>query len=613
MDFSLSSSLVGSAVSNPDKLALDLQFATDKTLTARKGPTPVFTRGSTATFVDSDGLVKAAPENLVLQSENFGTTWQTNNATITLNDVVAPDGSTTADRLNEDTTNSNHQVIQSIGSLIGGQPYTISVFAKAASHTTFQVATSTAALGSGLFANFILTGSGSVGNSNGVTTSIESYPNGWYRCSITINSVTGGTGGFVQIAAINNNSAFPRVPSYLGTNAQVVHLWGAQLERSSTVRTYNPTTTAAFYGSRFDHDPVTGVCKGLLMEESRTNICLQSENFGTTPWGGGGRSISLNAATAPDGSTTADKIVEGTNNGLHGVFQTLSTVSGSTYIGSMYIKAAGRDFATIYTGATPANGRFLSIPADGTGTVLGLFNANPSTVTMRYVGNGWYLVTILIVASATGTSLEMYPSLTATVNSYTGDGTSGILVWGAQLELGSFPTSYIPTTTASVIRSADVCSIIGSDFSGFYNQPEGTLFADVTPQTVAQVSNVLGVNTTTFSNGHIIYKIDSTFNAAGRRWGGQTHNATGGIQSTIVTSTDAAVSRSRLAYAYKLNDFAFAYAGGIVGTDTSGTVPTSTAMRIGSRDDGLSINGHLAAVRYYKKRLSNPKLQIITV
>jgi hypothetical protein len=129
---------------------------------------------------------------------------------------------------------------------------------------------------------------------------------------------------------------------------------------------------------------------------------------------------------------------------------------------------------------------------------------------------------------------------------------------------------------------------------------------------VAQVSTVLAVNTSTFQSAHLIYKIDSTFNIAGRRWGGQT-TVLATPQTGIVTSTDVAVSRSRLAYAYKLNDFAFAASGSLVGTDTSGTVPSPTAMRIGARDDGLQINGHLAAVRYYKKRLPNAKLAQLTV
>ena len=429
MDFSLSSSLVGNAVLSADKLALDLQFALDKTLTARKGPTPVFTRGSTGRFVGSNGLI--------------------------------------------------------------------------------------------------------------------------------------------QSAAIN--------------------------------------------APRFDHDPVTGVCKGLLMEEARTNICLQSENFGTFPWAGTGRTISLNAATAPDGSTTADKIVEGTNNGLHGVFQIQPTVSSSTYIGSMYVKAAGRDFATIYTGASPANGRFISIPADGTGTVLGLFNANPSTVTMRYVGNGWYLVTILIVASATGTSLEMYPSLTATVNSYTGDGTSGILVWGAQVELGSFPTSYIPTTTASVVRSADVCSIIGSDFSGMWNTLEGTTFVS------GDKTNSSNVTGSYFSYQSGATEVGPLMSRTSTSLLGRIRNNSA-LDLTNLDFLQSPLGEKKLAVAWKAtsdsNDRDYCSSGVILtksNPNTGTAANNQTTLTIGSRTSTSIFNGTISSLRHYKKRLPNAKLVSLTV
>jgi hypothetical protein len=187
-----------------------------------------------------------------------------------------------------------------------------------------------------------------------------------------------------------------------------------------------------------------------------------------------------------------------------------------------------------------------------------------------------------------------------------------LFIWGAQLEAGSFPTSYIPTTTGTLARSADVCSITGGAFNNFYNQSEGTLFADVTPQSIAQQATVLAVNSGASQNQQGIYKTNAAFTAAGLRWGA-TSVLTGFVtQAAITTGTDVAISRSKLSYAYKLDDFSFAYAGTIVGTDTSGTLPSPTTMQIGNRDGTLQINGHLASIRYYKKRLPNAKLVTLT-
>ena len=300
--------------------------------------------------------------------------------------------------------------------------------------------------------------------------------------------------------------------------------------------TFTRASSATFVGSdgliqtatnntpRFDHDPLTLACKGLLMEEGRTNLVFPSATLST---------------------------------------QT-RTVTAVAHTLSFY----------------------------GTGTVV-LSGTHSATV----VGTGAYPARRTLTFTPTAGSLTL--TITGSVEF-------------AQLEAGSFASSYIPTTNASAVRSADVCSISGSAFSGFYNQPEGTLFVDVTPQTVAQSAVVICVNTTSFQNAHLIYKVDATINTVGRRWAGQT-TVGANAQTQIVTSTDVAISRSRLSYAYKLNDFAFAYAGGIVGNDNLGAMPSLTTMRIGSRDDGLSINGHLAAVRYYKKRLPNAKLQALTV
>lgn len=157
-----------------------------------------------------------------------------------------------------------------------------------------------------------------------------------------------------------------------------------------------------------------------------------------------------------------------------------------------------------------------------------------------------------------------------------------------------------------------MCSITGANFTSFYNQSEGTLFADVTPQTVDQIALIVGMNTSTFNNGNFIYKGNSpSISGAGKRWAGQTTLSVV-AQSIIISASDIAIARSKLSYAYKLNDMAFATNGTLVGTDNSGAMPTSTVLRIGSRDDGLHVNGHIARIQYFKKRLPNAKLQSLT-
>ena len=379
--------------------------------------------------------------------------------------------------------------------------------------------------------------------------------------------------------------------------------------------------------ARFDHDPVTLASRGLLIEESRTNLSLYSgaivQNTGWT-----GNATPSVSGTGPDGNSSY-QISESTINGIQsiantggtGSVQATTVTNGTTYTGSVFVKkvAGSIDWVQLTFGGAGFMSTLYANFNISTGTVGNSAGLASGTVPrIEAYGDGWYRISVTATATSTIATNNIIVGFIQNTNgttrlpSYSGSTSNRFLASLGQFEVGTFATSYIPTTTASVVRSGDVCSITGAAFSGFYNQPEGTLFADVTPQTVDQSSLVLGVNTSTFSNSHLIYKINATFSAIGRRWGTSSNMAIS-QEVSIVTPTDVATSRSRLAYGYKLNNYAFAYAGGIVGTDTLANVPSPTSMRIGSRDDGLFINGHLASVRYYRLRLSNAKLQAITV
>jgi hypothetical protein len=362
-----------------------------------------------------------------------------------------------------------------------------------------------------------------------------------------------------------------------------------------------------YRGPRFDHTSA-GVCRGLLIEEGRTNLVTQSGNASSWP--------NANGTVTNNGSTTAP---DGSSNGFLGGIGTASLITPATssvtgiHTASVFLKRNNTDWVRLQVaqGSSAHTVNFWVNLATGAAGTLAVGTGTPTSLSAQVTpfGNSWYRVSITASYPATA-------SLTLNVISATADASvtrvAGSIyeVWGGQLEAGSFPTSYIPTTTGSVVRSADVCSITGGDFNSFYNQPEGTLFAGCTPQSVAQVAVVVGVNTTTFLNSHFIYKSDSTANAAGLRWVGASL-ATPVV--TIPSTTDVATTFAKIAYAYKSGSFAMAYNNILAGTSSSTVISNPTAMRIGGRDDGLQLNGHLAAIRYYKKRLPNAKLQALTV
>jgi hypothetical protein len=176
-----------------------------------------------------------------------------------------------------------------------------------------------------------------------------------------------------------------------------------------------------------------------------------------------------------------------------------------------------------------------------------------------------------------------------------------------QFEAGSFPTSYIPTTTASVVRSADVCSITGGDFSGFYNQSEGTFVT----QTTKPTSSV---------NAFIFHASDGSFNnASDLRYSSITNvgalmNVSNVSQLTGFSGIITSGTNAKQSLAYKLNDCAYSLNGGTVATDSTASIPTVNRLNIGGAyTTGYGLNGTIASIRYFKKRLSNAKLQAITV
>jgi hypothetical protein len=503
MNYSLGNMLGGSNGSlNPDKLSLDLQFATDKTLTARKGPTPVFTRASTATYY---------------------------------------------------------------GPLINIAGYMLAI------PTT-----------------------GGITNGRAV----------WFKSD-----------GELDVTIFYTGTQWKFTAQYPDDLYEFLATAGSEFRPDQANWFTSPVTSSSTFGlltasinePRFDHDPITLDCKGLLIEESRTNLITWSEEMSTaTGWSEDSNRILWvnNATTSPAGTTTAEKITE---LALAGVTRKISVksvpvVTGTTYTLSVYAKAAERSFLQITASANFTSAYQNFDLSNGT---IGSGNATSSAITA--MGNGWYRCSIVAPASATanGTiTVGIVPASTSLLfATYQGADNHGIFLWGAQLEAGSFPTSYIPTTTSALTRSVDVCSITGSAFAGFYNQSEGTLFANI-QSTGSGDRRPVALDVGNNSQAYWFYS-----STAANRYA----QASGSLGSFIMAGT---VPSAPLRYAgtIKDGDYSLALNGSIVGSSLATLGRTDISMRIGSGagGGGQFLCGHLAAIRYYKKRLANAKLQTLT-
>ena len=230
--------------------------------------------------------------------------------------------------------------------------------------------------------------------------------------------------------------------------------------------------------ARLTHNS-SGTRLGLLVEESRTNTAERSEDFTNAAWAKTACSVTGNSSTAPDNTTTADLITEGATNTFRGVAG--NRVTTTSVCLSCFAKKPSSNGRNIVLVASESNDGYFGKRFDLTnGTAVGTTeNTNTSNITnvdfgIEDYGNGWYRCWVsATLAIGTNQQLRISPAVSSTTaflfgfSDYQGDGVSGILVWGAQREVGTRPTAYIPTTTASVTRSADLAHVLDSSITSW--------------------------------------------------------------------------------------------------------------------------------------------------
>ena len=370
--------------------------------------------------------------------------------------------------------------------------------------------------------------------------------------------------------------------------------------------------SAAVNTARFDHTSA-GVCRGLLIEESRTNVALYSGAW-VNNIGWAGLLTSTPSGTGPDGNsayelaeTTASGLQSMANTGGTGSTQATSVISGITYTGSIFLKkiTGSIDWVQItHGGAGFGVSQYANVNISN-GTIG---NSSGGTARVEAYANGWYRVSWTCAATSTALTNNVIVAGIQNTNgttrlpSYAGSTANKFLAAMAQFEVGSFPTSYIPTVASSVVRSADVCSITGGDFTSFWNRFAGTCVIGVGSSVAGGgrfISNNTGARTLELFHNSGLTGIDF-FEAAGAN------------EIRVITTPIFPV---KLGLAYAINDYQSS-ANGILGgvdTNTGGTIPDPNALHIGSLGGStLRLTGHIQSVRYYKKRLPNSKLVALT-
>jgi hypothetical protein len=593
------------------KTSLLLDFANTKQLDSRI----TYTRASTASFYNGVTTAKAE-ENLLTYSQEFdNAAWSSfsNALTRTANQTTAPDGTTTADSIVGDGTTNIHYFGQLV-TLSSTSTYAFSFYAKANGLNYVQVF-----LGSGTsFANFDITsGAGATGTSGGQfgSLAIQDAGSGWFRCSLIMTNPSSSNVYFCLV----NSASSARAPSIAVSTG--IYLWGAQAEQRSAVTAYTATTTQAITNyipalqsaasgvARFDNNPTTGESLGLLIEESRTNLVTYSSQFDDSVWSIVNVTVSANAAVAPDGTLTADRLISAATTNLTYARQ-LATLSAGSATWSVYVKQYGVQYLQLFWGATFNATDYVNFDITNGTVTAGTY----TSASITNVGNGWYRCSITSTVAA-GSGVYVFAAIVATSTStratnYTGNGYSGAFYWGAQLEAGAFATSYIPTVASQVTRAADSASMTGTNFSTWFNAGEGTIYSESNTAAFSTSSNdrcVVEVNDTSSSN----------FLRIQRRATSQTSSARCTALNNDVMQLNSLGSWTTADYkkvivVYKFNDAAASADAGTVSTDTSFSLPVVTKLEIGSARSGDFLCGTIKKIAYYPLRVTNAQLQALT-
>jgi hypothetical protein len=484
-------------------------------------------RATTATRVNSEGFIENTPYNLTAYSNDFNNAsfWAKTRSSIISNVVISPDGTQNASKLVEDSTaNSSHYFYNYLTATVIGNTYTYSIFAKADTRTKLWINTNNAAATSTTGAVFNLSNGTIESFEAGSVATIISFGNGWYRCSYSRVS----TVALFGIAGIYTTSAI-----YNGDGVSGLYVYGAQLVTGSTPKDYFPTTNRLNV-PRLNYD-VAGGCPSILLEPQRTNLSLYSENYENSYFNKTNTIISSNVINSPNNTLSADKLYENTATGSHGgeVYKVNSISTITSYSTSFFVKKGEKTSFQLWVRGASSNNRCVWNVDLNLKTLT--FNNNfgnfiKVSESIKELPNDWFLITNTITVGAGETLLSGVLWFNGTA-SYTGDGVSGLYIWGGQIEQGAYPTSYIPTIASSVTRNLDDITKTGVS-TDILNPSEGTFYVEI-----AALANDLTSRIIELSDGTDYNRVTIQFSSASNVIRLDTYGQTGVGTSTNFRST----------------------------------------------------------------------------
>jgi len=349
-------------------------------------------------------------------------------------------------------------------------------------------------------------------------------------------------------------------------------------------------------------DYTGGGCPHILSEPQRTNLIPKSNEFSDSSYTRNGTTATT-GFLSPDGTLNAYKLLEDNTNAIHRIYQT-ATVTGSpnTTI-SIYVKYLGRKYVLMRI-ADSNVGRWYDIENGVTG---GTYLGTPNDSSIESAGNGWYRISITHTVS-NQSRLELWVSDTESVSAYQGDTSKGVYLFGGQLEVGTYPTSYIPTSGSAVTRNQDQFTRDG--IASLINSTEGVLFGEIAALSNTSTDRVmLSLSDGTTSNRvYIRYGNASNQIEARSTVGG----ANSGLTSFVVTDETDFI---KVAYKWKLNDYALWINGVEVATVSSGVVNSANTLNKLSFDSGSGTRiaeGKIKQLMCFDEALSDEELSDLT-